>query len=91
MEFADDQSWIQHVLEHRLDPDAIKNPIIKRQFVGVGHQHGVRRGIDVGADQLDGIVAVEFICARTNRAAADHKDDRLLDLLLEKIDELRAV
>jgi hypothetical protein len=30
----------------------------------------VRRGVDVGADKFDRIVAVEFVCARTDRPAA---------------------
>ncbi len=54
MQFGNDGCRFQHVFQHRLHPDAIEHAVVKRQPVGIGHQHGVRRGVDIGADQFDG-------------------------------------
>ena len=79
------------MLEHRLHPDAVKHPVIKGQPVGIGHQRGMRRGVDVGADKFDRAVAVKFVGAGANGAAANDEDDRPLGLLLQKIDEFRTI
>ena len=91
MQLGNDGCGFQHMFQHRLHPDTVEHAVFERQSVSVGHQHGMRRGVYVGADKLDGIVMVEFVCARTDRATTDHEHDRPPRLLLQQIDEFRAV
>ena len=91
MQFGNDSCRFQHMFQHSLHPDAVEHAVVERQPVAVGHQHGVRRGIGIGADQFDGIIPVEFVRARTNRPAADHEHHRPSRIPLQQIDEFRAV
>lgn len=65
---------IEHVLQHRLDDDAVEHPILEGKAVPVGHQLDVPGGVDVGTDDVDIAGLVEGLGAGAPRAAADDQD-----------------
>ncbi len=68
-------------------PDAVKHAVLERQPVRIRHQQRVGRREDVGPDQLERVIRVEFVRAIANRTSADNEHDRPFDSSLQEFDE----
>ena len=69
-----DDGRLQHVLQHRLDDDAVDAAVRERDRVTVADELGRGAGVDVERDEIDRRVVVQLLEAVTDRATADHQD-----------------
>lgn len=84
MDFCNDNVRIEHVLEHRLNPDSVKGLRLKRQFMRIAKEDRGRRCVNVRTDQLYIGIAVELVGTEADHATANDQDSGILSLRLDQ-------